>query len=232
MSKHYTVLVLDASGSMGSMRDEAMDAFNEQLKDIRKATKDEGIQSRVGFLKFASGVQTTDIWNKPIAKVKNLQKSDYQPGGMTAMLDGVGAAIDKLMELDDIEDEATTVLINIISDGHENNSKKYSFDKIASRIKELTANGRWTFTYSGANQDLSVLSERMSIPKGNMLNFVANSKGLKRSTNTRSMGMSNYFDSMSMARDSRASGETISANVSNFYSSVTEDKEDSDKKSK
>ena len=225
MGKHYTVLVLDASGSMGTMRDEAMSAFNEQLRDIRQATKDSDIKSRIGFVKFASTVQDIDIWDRPIGKVNNLQKKDYKTGGLTAMLDGVGAAIDKLMDLEDIDDENTSVLVNIISDGNENNSKEYSFERLSNKIKGLTKTGRWTFTYTGANQYLSVLSERMNIPSGNMSGFVATSKGMEISNLTRSKGMSNYFSSL----DTMARGDSghAGASVINFYSSVeTQTKDD------
>jgi len=219
MSKHYTVLVLDASSSMSSMRQEALDAFNEQLKDIRKASKDENLVSRVGFVKFASGVQDIDIWNKPIGKVKNLQKTDYRPGGMTAMLDGVGDTITKLMELEDIEDEDTSVLVNIISDGNENNSKRFTYADIASKIKELTDTGRWTFTYSGANQDLSVISKKMNINIGNTMSFDASSKGMKSSNLRRGRSMDNYFTSLKLQRDSG----TLASSVSDFYSSTEDD---------
>jgi len=223
MSKQYTVLVLDASGSMGSIRDEAIEAFNEQLKDIRKVAKSEDIHPRIGLVKFGTDVQKIDIWDSPISKVNNLQKKDYRVSGMTAMLDGVGTAIDKLLELDDINDKGTSVLINIISDGEENNSKEYSFETLAAKIKELTATGRWTFTYTGANQDLSVVSERMNIPKGNTLSFTADSHGMKMSNRSRSVATSSYFSGLT---EEMARGGT-SYSSSGFFASGKKDSKDS-----
>lgn len=214
MNKHYTVMVMDASGSMGRMREEALDACNQQLRDIRKNVEGDDIVARVGLVKFASTVEEPTVWNRPISKVNNLQKRDYKTGGMTAMLDAVGTAIDKLMELEDINDEDTTVLVNIISDGDENNSKEYSYEAIAEKIKKLQETGRWTFTYSGANQDLSKLSQRLSIPTGNMQAWTATSKGLKDATTARSGSFSGYFSEMK--RRKRSGDKKFQA--SNFYS--------------
>jgi len=196
MKKHYTVIILDESGSMGSMREEAIDACNQQIRDIRKNVEGEVFTERVGLVKFSSAVERTEIWDMPIGKVRNLQKKDYKPMGMTAMLDAVGLAIDSLLKLDDINDEETSVLINIISDGEENNSKEYNYQTIASKIKELQDTGRWTFTYSGANQDLSKLSEKLHIPVGNMQRWTATAKGLEESTRGRSKSYDTYFISL------------------------------------
>lgn len=209
MKKNYVVLVLDESGSMGSMRDEAMGAFNQQIKDLRKAAEADEIDVRVGLVKFNTNAEDPTIWDKPISKVANLKKSEYKPDGMTAMLDAVGLAIDKLTDLSDIDDEGTSVLVNIISDGHENNSKKYSYSDIAERIQKLQATGRWTFTYSGANQDLSVVSQKLNIPIGNTLEFAATSDGLQASTQARTLSFDSYYGALRKSK---------SVSVANFYS--------------
>ena len=215
--KSYVVFVLDESSSMGGMRQEAIDAFNQQLEDIRKSTADTSIATRVGFIKFNSTVDDPILWDQCLHTIRDLEEKDYNPRGMTAMLDGVGLAIEKLNELEDINNDNTSVLLVVISDGMENNSKKFTQIDLAAKIKELQDSNKWTFTYSGANQDLSVVSQELNIPIGNTQSFVADRAGMKGATRGRRMSLGNYYTTMDCSL-------TGSVAVSDFYSGTATSK--------
>lgn len=178
--RNHVAIILDESGSMDAMRWETIGAFNQQVDTIRAAAKDQ--DTTVSLVKFNTIVPEPVYWTEPVGRLAPIGRDDYRPNGMTAMLDAVGTTIDRLRRLPDADDEDTSFLILIISDGMENNSKHYSWEAIAERIQELDKTDRWTFAYLGANQDLSVVSERMSIPRGNMGAFEASRQGVRDSS--------------------------------------------------
>lgn len=45
-------------------------------------------------------------------------------------------------------------------------------------VSALTATGRWTFTYAGANQDLTKVAKKLNIPLGNTSAFRATAAGM------------------------------------------------------
>lgn len=222
--KSYVVFVLDESSSMGMMREEAIAAFNQQRLDVQKNVRGTGISTRVSLVKFATEVPEPIYWNKGVTKIKKLGFSGYRPHGMTAMLDAVGTSIDRLLEEPDINDENTAVLFVVISDGEENNSKEFNYRTLGVKIKELQESGRWTFTYSGANQDLSRLKSELNIPVGNFQKWAPTRASLKKSSYMRSNANDAYFNTLS---------NSVSAvnHTSDFYSSVgaTDATEDEDK---
>jgi hypothetical protein len=73
----------------------------------------------------------------------------------------------------------------------------------------LTNTKKWTFTYLGANQDLSKISTSMNIPLSNMQKFMATSDGILNASIQTSNAVGSYYDS-------RATGQT---SVTNFYDS-------------
>jgi hypothetical protein len=130
---------------------------------------------------------------------------------MTAMLDCVGATIDKLEKQEDIEDAQTAVLVLVVSDGQENNSKRETYPSISDRVQRLTKTGRWTFVYLGSNQDLSKIQQDLNIPRGNTQTFVNTPAGYAQAFTMTNKGLSNYMSS-------RARGVTCSTS---FYSGDT-----------
>ena len=69
--------------------------------------------------------------------------------------------------------------VRFISDGLENASRFYDYPAIAERIRRLTATGRWTVTYLGSNQDLSVVGRELGIAPGNMARYDASPAGTR-----------------------------------------------------
>ena len=203
--RNHIAIVLDESGSMGSIRIEAIDAFNQQVKAIKETTA--GQQSTVSLVKFNTVVSDPVYWAQPVETMSPIGPNDYMPNGMTAMLDAVGLTIDRLRVLPDADDEDTSFLVVIISDGHENNSKKYSYRDVAERIQTLDATERWTFTYLGANQDLSQVSADLHIPVQNTSAFIASSAGMAEGARVHDAGTRKYLRS-------RAAGQK---NLKDFY---------------
>jgi uncharacterized protein YegL len=179
-NKTYISLILDCSGSMETIRAETIEHFNEQIEQIIKDSKD--LETRISLVTFNNEADIK-FFNQPLSKLKPLTLQTYVPNGYTAMYDAIGSTLDRMTsEIGDINDKNVAALVVILSDGQENNSKKYSAEDIATKIKLLQGTDRWTFSYLGANQDLSEIQKRFNIPKGNISAFVASSSGMKRAT--------------------------------------------------
>lgn len=171
-----TAIILDRSSSMDSMRGEAIGAFNDQLRVIQDE-EDEGAKNYVTLVTFATFVDAPLFQNASSKSIPELTEDRYKPSGCTAMLDAVGNALDILEASPDVNDENTSFLVVIISDGEENSSNKWNWSTISERVKKLQATDRWTFVYLGANQDLSEVSKNMSIPYANTMAFTAGPTG-------------------------------------------------------
>lgn len=193
--KTYVFVVLDRSGSMESVKSETISHFNEQLQTVSKSTS-EKMSSSISLFTFNEKVQEV-FFNSDAKSVYSLSEDSYKPDGMTAMLDAVGYAIERAETLEDIDDENTSCLMVVLTDGLENASKKYTYDHIAEKIQSLQNTDRWTFTYIGANQDLSKISKKLNIPKGNTLKFDSTSVGVESMSNKQNKYLGSYFTARS-----------------------------------
>jgi hypothetical protein len=189
VKKNYVVVVLDKSGSMYSIKKEAIDFFNSQVVEARHAG--ENMINRICLIVFSS---TPEIlkWDVDADSIELLDENSYAPAGNTAMLDAVGMGITELQSLKDINDENVSVLFSIISDGFENASKEFTYESIKLLIDKMNSTGRCTFTYMGANQNLSRIKE-MGIGGSNIAAFTSTREGTLAATQVHSMSTRTYY---------------------------------------
>ena len=143
------VFVIDESGSMSGTEADVIGGF-KKVVDEQKAN-DKGSCS-VSYFKFASEVEEVFV-GKDVNEVEYLD-GKYCPGGMTALYDGVGTAIDKIGKwLDSMkeEDKPEKTLVVIMTDGGENYSKEYSAEKVKKMIKHQEEKYSWSFVYMGSD---------------------------------------------------------------------------------
>jgi hypothetical protein len=171
----HVAIVLDRSGSMESCRDETISGFNEYAQDIRETAQTAGLDARLMLTVF-NGEVRMPLFETSLERLHPLSRKYYVPDGSTAMLDAVGQTIDRL-EREVSQIDQASVLVCVISDGEENSSTEYSYASVAERIQRLTATERWTFSYLGSNQDLSVVSESLSIPFANTSSYAPTGEG-------------------------------------------------------
>jgi len=187
--KNYVVICLDRSGSMQSIKQQAIEFFNAQVVEAKNASKD--MDNHMCLITFNDKIDIVD-WDVDANDVKLLDAESYHPQDWTAMLDAVGKGVTKLKEQADINDENVAVLFTVISDGLENASKEYSYEAISKLINEMTETKRWTFTYLGSNQDLSQI-RKMGISEGNIRAFTASPEGVAEINSMHSVSSSNYY---------------------------------------
>ena len=76
------------------------------------------------------------------------------------------------------------VIIAIITDGYENDSKTFNQSDINKSVKKRINKHNWSFVYLGANQDAILEGKRLGISSDYSHNFKASKVGVKKAFNT------------------------------------------------
>lgn len=143
------VFVIDESGSMFGTEGDVIGGFKKVVDEQRA---NENGSCSVSYFKFASTVEEVFV-GKDVNEVEYLA-GKYCPGGMTALFDGVGTAIDKVgkwLDSMDEDDKPEKTMVVIMTDGGENYSTEYSASKVKEMIKHQEEKYNWTFVYMGSD---------------------------------------------------------------------------------
>ena len=158
-TKIYNLIIIDESGSMDCIRQQAMDSVNETIQTIRAAQ--ERNENQEHFVTLVTFNDTATIVNDcaPINEIKELTAKSYRPDCCTALYDAMGISLSALRKKVSKEDK---VLVTIVTDGYENASQEYNLRTIKVLVEKLKTKG-WVFAYLGANQDAEEVAFSMSI---------------------------------------------------------------------
>lgn len=146
------VCVIDRSGSMSSIADDAIGGFNTFLKEQK------GMKGRANLTMVLFDNEFVDLYKgTPIEKVEPLDKNSYVPRGTTALYDAIGRAITSVRErCEKPGAEPTRVMVVILTDGMENASHEYNKSKIMDMIQNCKDNLKWAFLYLSASDSAFV----------------------------------------------------------------------------
>ena len=158
-TKIYNLIIIDESGSMQCIRQQAMDSVNETIQTISAAQERNENQEHFVTLVTFNDTATIVTDCAPINEIKELTAESYRPDCCTALYDAMGISLNALRKKVAKEDK---VLVTIVTDGYENASQEYSCAAIKALVEELKVKG-WVFAYLGANQDAEKVAFSMSI---------------------------------------------------------------------
>ena len=159
----YNLVILDKSGSMESIRTEAINGYNETLGSI-KSTQLKFMDTQEHYVSLAAfcdcGIDM--IYDMtPIKDAEKLTKEKYDPCCCTPLFDAIGKTVKTLKKkIADVEDSA--VLVTIITDGYENSSKEWDRKAVSKLIEECKEDG-WMFSFIGAGEDVVKVATTISI---------------------------------------------------------------------
>jgi len=180
------VVVIDESGSMQSVVTDTIGGFNTFLETHQKLPG----EAKLTLVKFDTTYNV--VYNGvDVREVKPLDKTTYSPGGMTALLDSVGKAIDEVGKRYDSmkkKEKPGKVIFLIITDGQENSSKEYTKQQIKEKTKQRQDVDKFEFVFMGADQD--AWSNAQAIGISNSVNFV------QKNMNKTIKGMTYYSSNM------------------------------------
>jgi uncharacterized protein YegL len=165
--------VVDQSGSMSGSEVATIEGFNSQLNTLKKLKVDNPNQEYLVSVTFFEDEVMDIIRFAQIEDVQLLNRENYKPGGLTALLDGIGKSIDQIQNnySHEIRDDKATVVMVILTDGGENASQYYTHKLVAERIKELDASGKWTFSFLAADLNALESTDRLNIRRENVVSF-------------------------------------------------------------
>ncbi|WP_276676203.1 vWA domain-containing protein [Selenomonas artemidis] len=168
------VFILDRSGSMGGLEADTIGGFNSMLA---KQQEEEG-EAYVSTVLFDNEIDVIHD-RLPIAEVPQLTAREYFVRGSTALLDAVGGAIRHIANVHKYarrEDVPEKTLFIITTDGMENASTRYTYERVKQMVKKQKTRG-WEFLFLGANIDAIEAAGQVGIGAEHAVNYRADARG-------------------------------------------------------
>ena len=177
MKKNLTeiVFILDRSGSMAGLEDDTIGGFNAMIEKQR-GEPGEALVSTVLFDNESEVVHD----RVDVQKVEPMTRKEYYVRGCTALLDAVGGAIHHIGNVHKYareEDRPEKTVFVITTDGMENASCKYTYEKVKKMISRQQEKHGWEFLFLGANIDAAKEAARFGIHADRAANYHADRKG-------------------------------------------------------
>ena len=177
MKKNLTelVFILDRSGSMGGLEPDTIGGFNAMLT---RQKQQEG-EANVTTILFDHEVQLLHD-RFPLKAVAPLTEKDYYVRGCTALLDAIGYGVEKMANIQrhlPESERAEKVIFVITTDGLENASKRFGYEKICRMIAREKERYGWEFLFLGANIDAAKEAACFGIGADRAVNYKCDEAG-------------------------------------------------------
>ena len=177
MKKNLTevVFILDRSGTMAGLEEDTIGGFNAMIEK-QKGEHGEAYVSTVLFDNYTDVIHDrVDIQN-----IEPMTRKEYYVRGCTALLDAVGKAIHHIGNVHKYAREEARpekTLFVITTDGMENASREYTYDRLKGMIERQKEKYGWEFLFLGANIDAAKEAARFGIGADRAANYHADSEG-------------------------------------------------------
>ena len=169
------VFILDRSGSMSGLEADTIGGFNSM---IEKQRKEEG-EAYISTVLFDD--RTEVLYDRvPVARVEPMNENQYFVRGCTALLDAIGGSIHHIAKVQKYareEDRPEKTLFIITTDGMENSSHIYTYDKVKKMVEKEKEKYGWEFLFLGANIDAIEVAGRFGIGADRAVNYECDSEG-------------------------------------------------------
>lgn len=205
------VCVLDRSGSMHSIVDDAIGGFNSFLSEQKKLDG----EANMTIALFNNQYKLISE-NEDIQKVSELNARVFSPGGGTSLYDSIGRTIlDVGQRLSSTPEDARPekVIVAILTDGYENGSQEHTAADIKKMIKHQEDKYNWQFVFLAANQDAFDVGQSFGMRSHNSINFNATAKGA-----------GNAFDNIALYSTQVRQAKNLDQNTMTAYSAIAESK--------
>lgn len=201
MKKNLTelVFILDRSGSMTGLENDTIGGYNAML---RKQQSEDG-EAVITTVLFDDKYELLHdrINLKAIAPITC---KEYFVRGSTALLDAIGRTIHKIgtVQKNTAEEyRAEKVMFVITTDGMENASREYSYEKVRTTVEHQKEKYGWEFIFLGANIDAVETAGRFGIAADRAANYHADGAGTQLNYEVVSQAVSNYRENRPLNAD-------------------------------
>jgi uncharacterized protein YegL len=171
------VFILDRSGSMSGLEADTIGGYNAMLMKQKNEPGEATITTVLFDDKYELLHDRINL--KGIAPITD---EEYFVRGSTALLDAIGRTISKIGNAQKHtadEERAEKVLFVITTDGMENASREFGYDKVRQMIHRQKERYGWEFIFLGANIDAVETAARFGIGEDRAVNYNADSEGLQ-----------------------------------------------------
>ena len=163
------VFILDRSGSMSGLEQDTIGGFNSMIEKRRKEPGE-------AFVSTVLFDNTSEVIHDRVRldQVPRLTDKEYFVRGCTALLDAVGGAIHHIGNVHKYarpEDRPEKTLFVITTDGMENASRHYDYDRVRKMIERQKDKYGWEFLFLGANIDAAAEAKRFGISEDRAANY-------------------------------------------------------------
>ena len=169
------VFILDRSGSMAGLEDDTIGGFNAMIEKQKREPGD----AYVSTVLFDNASEVIHD-RVDIQRIEPMTRREYYVRGCTALLDAVGGAIHHIGNVHRYarpEDRPEKTIFVITTDGMENASRQYSYDRVKMMIERNKDKYGWEFIFLGANIDATREAARFGITEDRAANYHADHKG-------------------------------------------------------
>ena len=193
------VFILDRSGSMSGLEADTIGGFNSM---IAKQKKEEG-EAYISTVLFDDTCEV--LYDRvPVNKVEPMNDNQYYVRGCTALLDAIGGAIHHIVNVHKYareEDRPEKTLFIITTDGMENASRQYSYEKVKEMVERQKEKYGWEFLFLGANIDAIDVAGKFGIDSNRALNYVSDHKGTQLNYEVLSKTVSEFRACKSLVKE-------------------------------
>lgn len=169
------VFILDRSGSMSGLEADTIGGFNSMISKQKKEDG-EAVISTVLF----DDQQEVVYDRQPVKMVEPMTDRQYYVRGCTALLDAIGGAIHHIGNVHKYareEDRPEKTMFIITTDGMENASRFYTYDRVKYMVERQKEKYGWEFLFLGANIDAISVAVRFGINADRAINYECDQVG-------------------------------------------------------
>lgn len=180
------IVVLDRSGSMGSIAGDVVGGFDQFIKEQREAPG----TANLTLVQFDTGNPFELVYTRH--DVRTVEPLVFQPRGGTPLLDAIGRTLNwadhnvvhdqtpsSCPQCDTGPEKARYVLV-VITDGHENASKEFNRGQVFDMIEHRRKQHDWQVTFLAANMDAIQEGGSLGFSAVASLNFAHTGQGIRR----------------------------------------------------
>lgn len=169
------IFLLDRSGSMAGLEKDTVGGFNSFIERQSKLAG----KTMVTTVLFDDEYEV--LWNGEDASKVRLTEKEYYVRGCTALLDAVGKTILEVgarFARTNENDRPGNVIFVITTDGEENASSEFTYEKVKELINHQQEKYSWEFIFMGANIDAAKEAVCLGIDSESAFKFEATHEGV------------------------------------------------------
>lgn len=183
-------VVLDRSGSMSTVREATVGGLNQFFRTQRELPG----QVRLTLVQFDDQYEVHKDF-VDLKQTPDLTQDDFVPRGWTALLDAVGKTIidfgNKLNAMPEAERPGKVIVV-VQTDGQENASKEYTFQRIQDLVAHQRDKYAWDFVFLGANMDAVSVGATIGVFANQSLSYNANAGSTAKTFQTLGAAVGTY----------------------------------------